>query len=289
MASVVHGMQPVGDGQARSSVMAALIDQADAKRRCVEVVPSTFFESCVRNALHGLRGVRVGEASNPGPPQTRIRPRVDVAEDILVSLEHDLTHIDSDDEPLVSVGSDRNVVPRLFHRSPASVIEDVGIKSIALDSVVSMSAPAHSIPTQVDREDASSVSSESCWGEMEDLGEDNVEWGLLPCPAAPAVQNPKTWMLWSVIFSICMDPPATMWRCASQVRTKMLRRSQVHVRVIVVVLQKWWSSVNGDPGDCACSLQVPSHHSFSKAGRASLSSSHPQRQPCSRIHGGQFK
>ena len=44
----------------------------------------------------------VGEASNPGPPQSRIRPRVDVAEDILASLEHDLTYIDSDDEPLVS-------------------------------------------------------------------------------------------------------------------------------------------------------------------------------------------
>ena len=34
LASVVHGMQPAGDGQAQSSVMAALIDQADAKRRC---------------------------------------------------------------------------------------------------------------------------------------------------------------------------------------------------------------------------------------------------------------
>ena len=53
----------------------------------------------LRNALYGLRGVRVGEASNPGPPQ----PRVDVVEEILASLEHDLTHIDSDDEPLVSV------------------------------------------------------------------------------------------------------------------------------------------------------------------------------------------
>ena len=40
LASVVHGMQPVGDGQARNSVMAALIDQADATRRYVEVVPS---------------------------------------------------------------------------------------------------------------------------------------------------------------------------------------------------------------------------------------------------------
>ena len=41
LASLVQGMQPVGDGQARSSVMAALVDQANAKRRCVEVVPST--------------------------------------------------------------------------------------------------------------------------------------------------------------------------------------------------------------------------------------------------------
>ena len=60
-----------------------------------------------------------------------------------------------------------------------------------VDPDLPMSAPAHSIPTWVDRDDeASSVSSESCWGEMEDFGEDNVEWGLLPCPAAPAVQKP---------------------------------------------------------------------------------------------------
>ena len=36
LASLVQGMLPVGDGQARSSLIAALIDQADAKRRCVE-------------------------------------------------------------------------------------------------------------------------------------------------------------------------------------------------------------------------------------------------------------
>ena len=41
LVSLVQGMQPVGDGQARSSLMAALIDQADAKGRCVEVVPLT--------------------------------------------------------------------------------------------------------------------------------------------------------------------------------------------------------------------------------------------------------
>ena len=68
----------------------------------------------MRNARYGLRGVRVGEASNPGPPQTRNRPRViEVAEDIFASLEHELTLIDSDDEPLVRGGFDRNVVPRL--------------------------------------------------------------------------------------------------------------------------------------------------------------------------------
>ena len=71
----------------------------------------TVGESCVRNARYGHRGVRVGEASNPGStPQTRNRPRVDVAEGILANLEHNLTHIDSD-EPLQG-GIDRNVVPR---------------------------------------------------------------------------------------------------------------------------------------------------------------------------------
>ena len=50
--------------------------------------------------------------------------------------------------------------------------------------------PAHAIPTQVDREDASFVSSESCWGEQEDLiGDEIPEWGVLPCPAVLAVQN----------------------------------------------------------------------------------------------------
>ena len=30
------------------------------------------------------------------------------------------------------------------------------------------------------------LSSESCWGEMEDLvGEENADWGLMPCPTVP--------------------------------------------------------------------------------------------------------
>ena len=48
-------------------------------------------------------------------------------------------------------------------------------------------------PLGVDRDDgdeSSSASSDSCWGEMEDLnGEENVEWGLTPPPGP--VQTPS--------------------------------------------------------------------------------------------------
>ena len=72
-------------------------------------------EPSVRNARYGLSGVRVGERRRT---QVHHKPGFvhvssKVAEDILASLEHDLTLIDSDDEPLVRGGSDRNVVPRL--------------------------------------------------------------------------------------------------------------------------------------------------------------------------------
>ena len=44
---------------------------------------------------YGLREVRVGEASNPGPPKYRARRRVvDSDDDVLTSLEHELTLID---------------------------------------------------------------------------------------------------------------------------------------------------------------------------------------------------
>ena len=60
-------------------------------------------EPSLNDARYGLRGVRVGEASNP-EPQSRVRPRCgeEVAEDVLSSLEFDLTQLDSsDDEPLL--------------------------------------------------------------------------------------------------------------------------------------------------------------------------------------------
>ena len=51
-------------------------------------------EPSVRNS-DGLRGVRVGEASHPGPPQVQDEKRVvDSGDDVLTSLEHELTVID---------------------------------------------------------------------------------------------------------------------------------------------------------------------------------------------------
>ena len=57
------------------------------------IVPVVTFQ-----ARHGLRGVRVGEASHPGPP--RRRNRSEESDDaVLTSLEAALTRIDdSDDE-----------------------------------------------------------------------------------------------------------------------------------------------------------------------------------------------
>ena len=50
----------------------------------------------MRNSRYGLRGVSLGEASNPGPPGRRVR---ESAEEVLDSLERELTLIESDDEP----------------------------------------------------------------------------------------------------------------------------------------------------------------------------------------------
>ena len=78
-------------------------------------------ESGLRNSRYGLRGVRLGEASNPGPPGRRVR---DSAEEILDSLERELTSIESDDEPLVRAGTGRNVVPRIHAGEPTVVQSD---------------------------------------------------------------------------------------------------------------------------------------------------------------------
>ena len=55
----------LADGQ--SHMMESLIEESDAKKK---VGPSDDREPRVK-ARYGLRGVRVGEASNPGPSQAR--------------------------------------------------------------------------------------------------------------------------------------------------------------------------------------------------------------------------
>ena len=37
-------------------------------------------------------------------------------------------------------------------------------------------------PRGADVDECSSASSESCWGEMEDVGDEVVEWGVVPHP-----------------------------------------------------------------------------------------------------------
>ena len=54
----------------------------------------------------GLRGVRVGEASNIGPPDDELAPTEDDSMGIVSALEFDLTQLDSDH---LDSGSDTEV------------------------------------------------------------------------------------------------------------------------------------------------------------------------------------
>ena len=91
------GRGSVVEGQSRSEMMSGLIEE-QSKRRCLSSGPADSAESI--GARYGLRGV--GEASNPGPPF--VAPAISelCLEDVLASLEADLTMLDSsDNEPLV--------------------------------------------------------------------------------------------------------------------------------------------------------------------------------------------
>ena len=72
--------------------------------------PHSWMESGVRNSRHGLRDIRVGEASHPGPHGRRTW---DVSDEVLDNLERELRLIESYNEPLVRSTSGRNVVPRI--------------------------------------------------------------------------------------------------------------------------------------------------------------------------------
>ena len=74
-----------------------------------------------RESRYGLRGVRLGEASHPGPPQTRARARMEAeAEVVLSGLEVALTRIEDsgDEQPLWPTWRDE-----------ASACEDMGRRS----------------------------------------------------------------------------------------------------------------------------------------------------------------
>ena len=53
------------NGGSRLILMSAVIEQAEAKRRCLAV------GSCLRSPRYGLHGVCSGDASNPGSSQSR--------------------------------------------------------------------------------------------------------------------------------------------------------------------------------------------------------------------------
>ena len=175
----------------------------------------------MRDARYGLRGIRVGEASNPGPTR-RIR---DPSEAVIDSLERELTMVDSDEEPLVRPSVGRNVIPRLFPAVPseqcATVVEashpgplHTPLNSMewrvtptgstvpaSLPTLRRAEEPGSTVPASsraliaagqaepdnrcADREDddCSSASSE---GETGDIGDDEVpEWGTLPPEFVP--------------------------------------------------------------------------------------------------------
>ena len=145
----------------------------------------------------GLRGVRVGEPSHPGPQGRRTR---DISDEVPDNLERELRLMESDDEPLVRSTEGRNVVPRISSledivATEASERRRSDVHSFAHEGIPS-TVPAESIPTWVDRDaDECSVSSESCWGGQEDLiGEEIPEWGVLPClaPVVPPVEDCNT-------------------------------------------------------------------------------------------------
>ena len=71
-----------------------------------------------RDARYGLRGVRVGEATHPGPSQGSFRRG---SEEIGNCLEFDLTRVDTTDEESMQP-TDRNVVRRLLdHGEPPRI------------------------------------------------------------------------------------------------------------------------------------------------------------------------
>ena len=156
-----------------------------------------------RESRCGLRGVRVGEASHPGPPRTRARARMEAeaeAEVVLSGLEAAVTRIDDSERKISQsqLGGMRLVRVKTWVAGVTSVtwarvgdVEDHStvdptlLDSLAEDLVVPPLTNLENIGRRGSDavDDCSSVSSESCWGEMEDIGDDEpVLWCVLPDP-----------------------------------------------------------------------------------------------------------
>ena len=155
-----------------------------------------------RDALYGHRGVRVGEASHPGPPLLR-RLRSGRSRGVRADI--------SSEEPLVR-HIQRHVVPRIA--GVASVAEENDISDVEdhsavsptlLDSLAEDLSEARpytnlrdvgrigvQIPLSVDRgaDECSWASSGSCWGEREDIGE---EEGRMGCIVSSTVRPSRGW------------------------------------------------------------------------------------------------
>ena len=139
----------------------------------------------------GTVGVRIGEASNPGPPRTRARARMErEAEVALTGLEAAITRIDdsSDDEPLMPIVHSwakfqtfatcghvwvRVTQPSFQHCWIHWDQTSLRIRFQKTWAVILMMNAVRHAQSFV-------------WGEMEDIGDDEVpEWGVT-CPLSRA-------------------------------------------------------------------------------------------------------
>ena len=122
------------------------------------------------SARYGLREVGVGEASHPGPSFILLRRATSVVN--VASTQVDSGRFSALDEDqfaaaptlLDSLTEDLSMAPPHFNLGD---VGRVGVRS----------------PRGADADDCSSASSESCWGEMEDIRDDEaVVWGVLRHP-----------------------------------------------------------------------------------------------------------
>ena len=152
-----------------------------------------------RESRYGFRGVKVGEASHPGP-RTRARARMEAEAEAEAAsgLEAAVTRIDDSDgeelsrptwrdeasacEDMGRKSDVRNVWARVGDVEDHSAVDPTLLDSLAEDLVV----PPHTNLGDIGRRGSDAVddvSSEFCWGEMEDIGDDEVpECGVLPNP-----------------------------------------------------------------------------------------------------------